>query len=310
MENNPRQEQKDFGFTFPFDCWDSMLVNFIYPVCWHDYYEIILVLEGKVTITIDGSVKRCSRGDIVSIDPGQMHGFPQSDPGTQLRFYHFGAQIFARNDNFQGLVGEGGKLFSRTPLLRAGDHTNRVLYTQVYDILDKIFTEFREKKLGFRFSVKAGLYMLVLAYLRINSKENRVRYSGKPVSLTTDRRMEHILLMIHKNFSNFDFDLDHAAREAAMSRFHFARFFKQQTGQTFHAYLTEIRLSYAKQILLQSNLPVVEIAVRCGFASLPTFYRIFKADRGCNPAVFRNQQKAINKITIAIIDKPPRKTTL
>jgi AraC-like DNA-binding protein len=263
VENNIWQEKEAFGFAFPFRCWDSMLPDFTYPAHWHEYYEIILGLKGKVAVTIDGITEDIAPGDIVSVDPGQVHGFPQSEPGTRLRFFQFEGRIFSKDDNLRGLAGE--RLFYRKPFLRAGPLSGRerpdgILYTQIYGILDKLFTEYKEKRRGFRFAIKAGLYLLVLAYLRENTGEDHVHFSEKPVSLMTDRRLERVFLLIYKNFNDLDLDLDSAAREAAMSRFHFARFFKQQTGRSFHDYLTMVRLSHAKELLLKSDLPVMEIA--------------------------------------------------
>jgi AraC-like DNA-binding protein len=298
MENGIWQEKEEFGFSFPFRCWDSMLPDFTYPAHWHEYYEIILVLEGQITITLDGTTDDFFRGDIVSVDPGQVHSFPRSASGTRLRFYHFEGNIFSKDDNLHGLAGE--RLFYRKPFLCAGPETpDGVLYTQVYGVLDKLFNEYKEKKRGFRLAVKAGLYLLVLAYLRENSGEDRVQFPEKPASLMIDRRLERVFLLIYKKFNRLNLDLDSAAREAAMSRFHFARVFKRQTGRSFHAYLTMVRLSHAKELLLKSDLSMRAVASQSGFASLPTFHRIFKADTGCSPASFRKNETSNNRYNLS-----------
>ncbi|MDR0637938.1 MAG: cupin domain-containing protein [Spirochaetaceae bacterium] len=108
-------EKNDFGFFLPFRCWESALPQFIFPLHWHECYEIFLVTEGKVDVTIDGHTLEVSDGDIVSINPRQTHSFPQSEIGTRLRFFQFETSIFSQD---LGVAEEA--VFSRKPVLRGG----------------------------------------------------------------------------------------------------------------------------------------------------------------------------------------------
>jgi AraC-like DNA-binding protein len=283
VENNVWQEKDRFDFDFPFLCWDSLLPEFVYPNHWHTYYEIITVLKGSVIITIDGDSIAVTQNDIVLIDPGQVHAVPQTDSGTMLRFYHFDGQIFSKDAHL------GERLFQRKPRLRKVSQ-DEVLYSHIYKIIGTLFTEYREKKKGFRLAIRSGLYQLVLAYLRIDSEENRI--SPEKPSLNTEQRLERVLTLIFRDFDRFTLDLNSAAEEAAMSRFHFARFFKRQTGQSFHSYLTKVRLVYAKQLLLMGDLSLDVVANKSGFSSLSSFHRNFKTDTGCTPDYYRKNNKS------------------
>jgi AraC-like DNA-binding protein len=277
VENNVWQEKDRFDFDFPFRCWDSLLSEFVYPNHWHKYYEIILVLEGRAIITIDGDSITVTQDDIVLIDPGQVHG-SQMGSGTMLRIYHFDGQIFSKD------VHPGERLFQRKPCLRKLSQ-GEVLYSHIYKIIDILFTEYREKKKGFRLAIRSGLCQIVLAYLRMDSEESRV--SPEKLARLTEQRLERVLALILNDFDRVDFDLDSAAQEAAMSRFYFARFFKQLTGQSFHSYLTKVRLVHAKKLLLLGELSLEVVANKSGFASLSSFHRNFKADTGCTPGYYR-----------------------
>ena len=284
MENNVWQEKDRFDSDFPFSCWDSLLPEFVYPNHWHKYYEIITVLKGNVIIIIDGDSIAVTQDDIVLIDPGQVHAFPQTGSGTMLRFYHFDGQIFSKD------VRLGERLFQRKPCLRKISQ-DEVLYSHIYKIINTLFTEYREKKKGFRLAISSGLCQIVLAYLRMDSEENRIS-PEKLASLNTEQRLERVLTLIFRDFDRLNLDLDSAAQEAAMSRFHFARFFKRQTGQSFHSYLTKVRLVNAKQLLLMGDLSLEVVANKSGFASLSSFHRNFKANTGCTPDYYRKNNKS------------------
>jgi AraC family transcriptional regulator len=73
---------------------------------------------------------------------------------------------------------------------------------------------------------------------------------------------------------------------AALSPIHFARQFKRSTGQSPYQYLLNARIDAAKR-LLRSQLPIAEIAFRCGFAHQEHLTRTFRKLTGTTPAAYR-----------------------
>lgn len=85
--------------------------------------------------------------------------------------------------------------------------------------------------------------------------------------------------------------LDSVARRMHLSRAHFARRIRQQTGQTFIAYLTALRLQEARTLLRESEWTTVTIAEFVGFKSSTYFHRLFRAKMGMTPGEFRSQSR-------------------
>lgn len=77
------------------------------------------------------------------------------------------------------------------------------------------------------------------------------------------------------------------AGEVGLSRYHFLRIFREQTGETPHRYLTRIRLDKAVQELERGSAPIAEIARRCGFPNPAHFSRAFTRERGYPPSAQR-----------------------
>ncbi|NDA68040.1 MAG: AraC family transcriptional regulator, partial [Verrucomicrobia bacterium] len=63
--------------------------------------------------------------------------------------------------------------------------------------------------------------------------------------------------------------------------------FKKSTGINFTDYLSRIRIEKAKNLLLNPNLRISEIAYEVGFQSLTHFNRIFKKLAGQSPTLYR-----------------------
>jgi AraC-like DNA-binding protein len=293
MEKMSWHERKDFYFSLPFCCWESDLPKFIFPSHWHECYELVIVLDGKVQVKIDGDVLEASRGNIVAINPGQIHGYPNSENGTRLRLFQFEAGVFSEDARHVF----GKTLFSGKPVLRNSECPDRdvedePLYTQICGLLADLFTEYREQKKGYRIAIKAKLCLLALAYIRSGQPECKDLQNPTVewhTSFVTDQRMERVYELIFKDFDNADLNLEAAARAAALSPSYFSRLFKEQIGRSFYDYLSTVRVSHAMEFLLTTDLPVSLIAYKCGFDSLPTFHRVFKAEIGCTPAAYRKK---------------------
>jgi AraC family transcriptional regulator len=73
---------------------------------------------------------------------------------------------------------------------------------------------------------------------------------------------------------------------AHLSPFHFARLFKQSTGQSLHQYIITQRVAAAERLLLAGNLPLAEIALRVGFTDQSHLARHFKRHRGVTLMTF------------------------
>jgi AraC-like DNA-binding protein len=84
-----------------------------------------------------------------------------------------------------------------------------------------------------------------------------------------------------------DITLSEVARAVNTSSFYFCKMFKKVTGLNFTDYVSRIRIEKAKNLLLNRNLRISEIAYEVGFQSLTHFNRVFKRILGVSPTQYR-----------------------
>jgi AraC-like DNA-binding protein/ligand-binding sensor protein len=84
-----------------------------------------------------------------------------------------------------------------------------------------------------------------------------------------------------------DLTLGEVARAVNTSTFYFCKMFRKITGLNFTDYVSRIRIEKAKNLLLNRNLRVSEIAYEVGFQSLTHFNRVFKKILGASPTQYR-----------------------
>lgn len=107
-------------------------------------------------------------------------------------------------------------------------------------------------------------------------------------------RIINVIHYIESNFQNSNIDLNTLAAEANFSQYHFSRVFSAFTGISPVKYLTETRLKESAYYLQQSNLPITEIAMLCGFGSISTFNDQFKKKYDCSPRQYREKKDSKN----------------
>jgi AraC-like DNA-binding protein len=86
-----------------------------------------------------------------------------------------------------------------------------------------------------------------------------------------------------------ELSLGQVAKAVNTSTFYFCKMFKKITGINFTDYLSRIRIEKSKNLLLNPNLRVSEIAFEVGFQSLTHFNRVFKRILGQSPTDYRAQ---------------------
>jgi|SRR5665648_59448 len=137
--------------------------------------------------------------------------------------------------------------------------------------------------------VEALVVRLLIGLQRAQQNEVQ-RWQGTPINkLTQPAVVEQVEAFMQRNLQR---PLSRAdlANVAHLSATHLARIFRQATGRTLTERLIELRITSAKQLLLESTLPVSEISFQVGYSSFSHFARLFRQKVGVSPTDYRRSQ--------------------
>lgn len=132
-----------------------------------------------------------------------------------------------------------------------------------------------------RHEAAVNLLHIFADHLGMVSNQIMVRNANAEPQMIT--RAKQFIEEHHKE----DLSLGTVAKAVNTSTFYFCKMFKKSTGINFTDYLSRIRIEKAKNLLLNPNLRISEIAYEVGFQSLTHFNRIFKKLAGQSPTLYR-----------------------
>ena len=98
------------------------------------------------------------------------------------------------------------------------------------------------------------------------------------------------LEFIHRNFRT-DISLDDAARYVSCNSAYFSRLFKHDMKIGFVTYVNRLRISKAKELLLETEMSLSEITQTVGFSNQQYFTKVFKAETQKTPGQYRKEKQ-------------------
>jgi AraC-like DNA-binding protein len=151
-----------------------------------------------------------------------------------------------------------------------------------------VFENFRAVEI-FEKLMRTELKRRIIYFLEILIELAQGQYKtiiDMPMVFENQEKLSNILDFIIKNFRE-NIKLTDIADLANMTPTSFCRYLKNHTGKTLFEIVLNYRLESAKQLLLNTSLPINEIILNVGFEDIPYFNRTFKKWEGVSPREFR-----------------------
>lgn len=126
------------------------------------------------------------------------------------------------------------------------------------------------------------LWTLVLECLEIDSNKD-----------TNAKNKIQLAIKYIENHYNTEITINDLAERFTMSPNYFSSLFKKETGQTTINYIKELRVTKAKESLIQSEKSVVDIAKEVGYEDSQYFFKVFKKATGQTPLHYRRHHSLL-----------------
>ena len=156
------------------------------------------------------------------------------------------------------------------------------LYNLALQYMDEESCLYSYNQIVYRFKNFKGLAAYIVKELRGENEPETEYESG-------NRKFLELIKFVNANYSQ-DISAQSLAEKLNLNPCYISQLFKKETGTTFVKYLTELRISRAKELMLKTDMSVNEIGEACGFHDYFYFIKIFKKFTGKAPTVFRQER--------------------
>lgn len=251
----------------------------------HPQYELFYLASGRCRIFLNHTIYHLKAGDFLMIEPQALHHTSYGIAQDNERFAVYFEEPYL--DRLRELCGtEWENQLRQHPFVRLD--TGRRGYLE--QLLQKIMAE-KQKGDGFsEILLQNDLYELLALLVRYLEEEAGLPFAepGKPRH--REDAIEAAARYIYTHYEE-SLTLDGMAEQVHMSPSYFSRKFKKMTGLGYKEYVNEVRLRQACRMLRETDLPVMEIAQRCGYADGNYFGDLFKKEKGMSPRGYRQHAR-------------------
>lgn len=223
---------------------------------------LLLVLEGEMVLRQEGAELAARGGELLLVDCYRQHEYAAVQD-THTLWVHFDGA--GSRELFQELKQQRGQK------LKYGQETLETLQ----GIVRGVSEEAPESELSVR------IYALFCKLLAGSSLPEQENTKGIQIEKGKEYMKHHLKEPVA---------IEEIAEHVSMSASYFTKVFRETTGFSPYEYLLRLRLERAKELLLQTELPVSEIAYRSGFHSDSNFIYFFKKETGLSPLKFRGMK--------------------
>lgn len=257
------------------------------PHHWHEDVEIIYQIEGKLKAGIGNTIYNLEERDILIISSGQVHYFYKEAEWSNRAVVQFKMSVY---DTFLSGTKDANTIrpmFNHSKLIKRGSDVHILMEKQINELIQ----ENLKREDGYKLILKARLYDLAGILIRYMPKQI---YSseGESHQLEKLQKLDIVFQYVGANYQK-TISLEEISKIAGFSKYHFARFFKENTGITFLDYLNKFKITKAEWLLMDEKDSITEVAYKAGFNSVKSFNRVFKQEKGCSPMKYRQTTKGI-----------------
>lgn len=229
---------------------------------YHLYYELLYVVSGEFRYFVNDTSLRVVANNVILVKKNYIHKalFEQDTPCT-FYFLNFPEDI---------IYPEHHKVLNELFNTYQLDFKNDNFMTGM--LFSKICKEFKKAQIYWQENIQYQLNELIITLYRASLHQNKMlEITSSPI----EEAIRFINECIKKEEASL-ISLETVAQYCHLSPTSFSKKFKRETGINFKTYVVTAQVLYAQELIDTTDLPITEIAFRCGFPDSNYFSTVFK----------------------------------
>ncbi len=245
----------------------------------HQFFEIFLVIDGQIRHFVNGKQMTLRAGSMTFIRPNDAHYYrPKLNQSCQLINLAITRRAIYDLFGYLGCGFQTDQMLASPlpPMVQLTAGMTQQVHRKLAQLHQLSVSDADAKQTALRIV----LFELVTKYLSLSKLS--VRQSNMPMWLQAACNEMYEL-------DNLAGGVGRMATLSGVSQEHLTRSVRKFLGQTPTAYINQLRMTVAANMLMTTDRPIVEIVADVGFNSLSHFYTLFKQHHNQTPRQFRRQ---------------------
>lgn len=254
----------------------------------HNFYELILIEEGKGKHRLNQVDFKYKKGDVFLLTPADKHEF-SIEKKTKFIYIKFTEEFL-----LELLLLQNDEMWKETLMLslQSGQISNSSAISfkeesiYFFQLSKMLLYEFNNR-FSYNEVIIADLFSSLLVILvrnlnKVKDREQRILLEGE--------KIEKILAYIRVNaLDNEKMKIENLANKFLISANYVSIFVKKHSGLSIQNHIIQYKIKTAQKLLKNSKLNVNEISFKLGFNDASHFNKIFKKYNGMSPLQFRSR---------------------
>ncbi|HHX63081.1 MAG TPA: helix-turn-helix domain-containing protein [Epulopiscium sp.] len=270
---------------------------------WHGEIDIIVVLEGSITVRERDKLYLLKENDLMLINSHEIHSLIKTSENNIL----LAVQI--NKDRLEWYYPKiKGLRFDCKSFNYSQEQQGA--FDVIRQYVAKLVWDTSKKRNGYELTVASDTYKIIEHIMNrfdhYIMDEEEVKHMGHDT-----QRLQRIISFIDRNLDK-GVTLKEIAENENLSISYLSRLIKNTMGITFQQYINNIRIDRAINLLYNTNQTITEVAYASGFPSSKAFNKLFKDIRGCTPTEYKKKSVKTEDINIPQVykeNKDKRKKT-
>lgn len=255
-----------------------------YRYNWHNEIEIMMILNGKVEVCVEGEVHHLKEGDIILINANHGHASLKEEEDSIAMVLHINPiYISTFYPDYKYL---------KFDCISNDKTRDKVEFKLLREYLVKMIKSIEKNTPESRFETIGNLGILV-SHLFKYFPPNKIDITNIPKDTKSNHLLKDIINYIEKNYYKKVY-LNDIAKLINYNSNYTSSFFKSSVGINFYDYLSRVRLQHAISELIATDKPVSVIAIENGFSDVKIFNNYFRKNFNQSPSKYRNDNSKID----------------
>ncbi len=270
--------RRDFLSAFP---------NYEMESHWHDDVELLLVLSGQMTCIVNGEQKEICRDEGIFINARQVHGVMSAEHcECEYVMVRFHPMILCATREIENRF--------VTPVIANENYPFQVLKQDIEwerSVLDAILRIYYMRHETTMEISALGQIFVIWEQIFTHSGRVPAKIRESTPQLTQLKKM---ISFIAENYQR-KITLDDICLSGNMGKTSCCQVFQKYLNQTPNNYLTVFRLRKGAEMLVATDMPIVDISYEVGFSGASYFSEAFKKHMGGMPSEYRRKHRPVSE---------------